>query len=234
MFRILCLSLFIAAATLWSLWQISRIESFQLFGTLISEVPTTVPVIALTIDDGPTAKYAPEILAILAEQNVKATFFVNGRSLAKNPDIGQAIVQQGHELGNHGYTHKRMVFMPPWRVAREIQDTDSEIRAMGHRGEIHFRPPYGNKLFFLPLYLSRHDRPTIMWSMAPEEHVPADLPPEALADYVVQMAEPGQIILLHPMFSSGAGTRAALPRMISEMRAAGYEFVLLSELLSLP
>lgn len=215
----------------WSLWQISRIEHFQIFGTLISEIATEKPLIALTFDDGPTRKFTPDILATLDTLDIPATFFVNGLPLAKNPDIGEQILAQGHELANHGYTHKNMAFMPPWRVKREIEDTDAIIRDLGYEGEIHFRPPYGKKLFFLPLYLSRHNRPTIMWSMAPEENVSSDQDADALTAYVIEHAKPGQIILFHPMFSSGERTRSALPAIIQGLRNAGYELVTLSKLL---
>lgn len=97
---------------------------------------------------------------------------------------------------------------------------------------IHFRPPYGKKLFFLPLYLSRKNRPTIMWSMAPEENVQEGQGPDALTAYVLEHAKPGQIILLHPMFSSGARTREALPDIINGLRDKGYQLVTLSELLA--
>lgn len=211
----------------------SRIESFQLFGELISEVETNKPVIALTFDDGPTRKFTPDILDTLAQHDVQATFFVNGKPLANNPDIGERMVEEGHELANHGFTHKRMVFMPPWRVKSEIETTDAEIRKAGHVGEIHFRPPYGKKLFFLPLYLSRQNRPTIMWSMAPEENVSMDQSADALTAYVVGNATPGDIVLLHPMFSSGQRTRDALGEIIVELRSAGFDLVTLSELLEL-
>ena len=142
------------------------------------------------------------------------------------------MIREGHELANHAYNHDRMIFMTPWRVAREIEDTDAEIRALGFEGEIHFRPPYGKKLFFLPLYLSRHDRPTIMWSMAPEENVPKEQGPEELTSYILDRASLGDIILLHPMFSSGERTREALPEIIAGLRSAGFELVTLSELLA--
>lgn len=232
MLRTLFLTALFLIAFFWSGWHINRIESFQLFGTLISEVETTKPLIALTFDDGPTPKFTPMILNTLQDAGVKATFFVNGLPLSKTPQIGERMVTQGHELANHGYTHKRMVFMPPWRVAREIEKTDTAIRNLGYEGPIHFRPPYGGKLFFLPLYLSRHNRPTIKWSMAPEENVPMDQGPEALTAYVLENARPGQIILLHPMFSSGARTRAALPDIITGLRDAGFELVTLSHLLA--
>ncbi len=231
--KLLIIAIFLISI-FWCLWQVSRIESFQLFGMLISEIDTDKPVIALTFDDGPTRKYTPDILETLAEQKVQATFFVNGQALAKNPDIGAQIVSDGHELANHSYTHKRMVFMPPWRVRREIEDTDAEIRKAGHKGTIHFRPPYGKKLFMLPLYLSRHNRPTIMWSMAPEENVPADQDAEALTAYILHHASPGDIILLHPMFSTGQRTRDALSDIIVELRAAGFQFAKLSELINTP
>ncbi len=84
------------------------------------------------------------------------------------------------------------------------------------------------------MYLSRHNRPTIMWSMAPEENVPSDQGADALTAYVLDHASSGDIILLHPMFSTGQRTRDALASIIVELRAAGFTFVTLSELLDTP
>lgn len=210
-----------------TLFHISRARDFQLFGQIISHGGPDRPAVALTFDDGPSNRYTQPVLDILRAHNVHATFFVTGREAAEKPEAMQAIVAAGHEVGNHSWSHQRMVLMSPRRVAEELGKTDTAIRNAGYSGPIHFRPPYGKKLVSLPLVLSRQGRPTIMWSMEPET---PDQTPEELAQTIIDQARPGDIILLHVMFSTRATTRAALPNIIKGLRDKGLEPVRLSDL----
>lgn len=123
-----------------------------------------------------------------------------------------------------------MILMSPGAVRSQITRTDAAIRAGGYDGDIAFRPPYGKKLVVLPWVLSRMDRPSVTWSMAPEDAVAPDAPPEVLAQYVIDTARPGDIILLHGMYNTNARTRAALPAMLAGLQARGFEFVRLDAL----
>jgi len=143
-----------AAAAGYGLLRLSKARTFQVFGDLVARVATEQKVAALTFDDAPFAADA-EVLRLLARERVKATFYCVGANIEKDPAIAAAITAAGHELGNHTWSHKRMVFKTPVFVAREIERTDALIRASGYKGEITFRPPYGKKLLALPWYLSR-------------------------------------------------------------------------------
>ena len=88
-------------AAVYGLWQLSSARSFQLFGELIQRVETDDKVVALTFDDGPSKRYTTEIVALLAQQQVKATFFITGKEAEQNPDEVRLIYQAGHQLGNH-------------------------------------------------------------------------------------------------------------------------------------
>ncbi len=213
--------------------EVSRSETYQLFGDLVTRVDGTGPVVALTFDDGPTARHTPAILQSLADYGVKATFFVNGLPASKERDILSSIVMAGHEIGNHGWDHDRMVLMTPWRVRREINDTDVAIRASGYDGPIHFRAPYRAKLVVLPWVLSQMNRINVMWDVAPEDWGNLDEPAEDLAARTIDAVQPGSIIILHPIFDSGASTRAAIPLVIEGLQAKGYSFVTVSELLAM-
>lgn len=203
-------------------------RTYQLAGRLVDRVQTGEKVVALTLDDGPTDR-APEVLALLAEAGVPATFYLNGGDLAARPELGRAIAAAGHELGNHTYTHRRMVLVSPDTVADEIERTDAEIRRTGYRGEITFRPPYCKKLWTLPDYLSDHDRTSITWDVEPE--ATADTA-EGLVAAATEQVRPGSIILLHTMFAGRAASRAAIVPMVRALRADGYRFVTVSELLN--
>ncbi|MBF6342452.1 polysaccharide deacetylase family protein [Nocardia cyriacigeorgica] len=200
----------------------------QLAGRIVDRVDTDVKVVALTLDDGPTTK-APEVLRVLADAEVPATFYLNGRDLAAHPEFGAAIAAAGHEIGNHTYTHRRMVFVTPGTVADEVGRTDAAIRTTGYQGPITFRPPYGKKLWTLPKYLSDHDTTTVMWDVEPDSDPSASA--EQIVAQTVREVRPGSIILLHVMFGNRANSLAAIPGIVAELKADGYRFVRISELL---
>ena len=215
-----------------ALWQLSRSRTFQFFGRIVPRVETAQRVVALTFDDGPTRDKTAEVLRLLREREARATFFVTGGELEQNADAGREVVAAGHELGNHSYSHERMVFVTPSFVRREVERTDELIRAAGHAGEIHFRPPYGKKLLALPLYLSRHDRKTITWDVEPESELAADADASAITRHVIGRTRPGSIILLHVMYPSRAESMRAVPLVIEGLNLDGYRFVTVSELLA--
>ncbi len=134
----------------FSLYKISRARTFQFFGEVISRIDTTEKVVALTFDDGPS-KETDKILAILSELNIKATFFVTGAALEKHMNEGEKMVASGHELGNHSYSHKRMVLKSFEFVKSEIEKTDSLIKRTGYQGDIYFRAPFWEKAFYSSL-----------------------------------------------------------------------------------
>jgi peptidoglycan/xylan/chitin deacetylase (PgdA/CDA1 family) len=209
-------------------YQVTNARSFQLAGRLTDRVDTTEKLVALTLDDGPTSATA-EVLQILRDAGAPATFYLNGKDLADHPAEGAAIASAGHEIGNHTYSHRRMVLVSPATVAEEVERTDEEIRRTGYRGPITFRPPYGKKLWTLPSYLSDHDRTTVMWDVEPDS---ADGPSvDQIVSATVESVRPGSIILLHVMFDGRAASRAAIPEIVSRLRTDGYRFVTVSELL---
>ena len=97
---------------LYGLFQISKSRTFQFFGGLIYRVNTNNKVVALTFDDAPS-EYTDQVLTILKEKNIKATFYAIGQNIEKFPSHVKEIVYQGHELGNHSYSHVRLVLKSP-------------------------------------------------------------------------------------------------------------------------
>ncbi|NKY56516.1 polysaccharide deacetylase family protein [Nocardia flavorosea] len=202
-------------------------RTYQLAGRLVDRVEAEDKVVALTLDDGPS-EHAGEVLDLLAAADIPATFYLNGRDLAARPELGRAIAEAGHEIGNHTYNHRRMVLVSSATVADEVQRTDTEIRKTGYQGNITFRPPYGKKLWTLPKYLSGHDRTTVTWDVEPEA---GNSSADAIVAATVDQVRPGSIILLHTMFGSGAASRAAIGPIAEKLRADGYRFVTVSELI---
>ncbi|HSE32403.1 MAG TPA: polysaccharide deacetylase family protein [Pyrinomonadaceae bacterium] len=219
--------------TLITLRQISRSRTFQFFGEIIPRVNTSQKVVALTFDDGPTLEGTDQILSILAEGNVKATFFVTGAELEQNLEQGKKIVAARHELGNHSYSHVRMFFVTPAFVQQEIESTDKLIRQAGYQGEILFRPPYGKKLLTLPYYLWKHGRKSITWDVEPDSYPDVAADANKIVEHVLANVRPGSIIILHVMYPNRRESMKAVKNIIELLKAQGYAFKTVSELIAL-
>ena len=207
-------------------------RGFQFYGGITPRVETSAKVVALTFDDGPAPPGAESLLDTLARAEVPATFYLTGSELAEYPELGARIAADGHEIGNHTYSHERMVLVSPDFVAEEIEDTDSLIRATGYEGETTFRPPNGKKLLALPRYLAEHDRRTITWDVEPDSYPEVAASSDKIVDYADEHVRPGSIILLHAMYPSREQSRLAVGPLIDRLQDRGYEFVTVSELLS--
>ena len=226
---ILALSLVFFAIIGCGLFQISKSRTFQFFGELNNHVNTNQKIIALTFDDAPTG-YTDEVLKILAKKNVKATFYAIGQSLEKYPNQAKEIIKQGHELGNHSYSHQRFIFKSQSFIKNEIEKTNQLIHEAGYTGEITFRPPNGKKLLGLPWYLQQNNIKTIMWDVEPDTYVSGNS--KLIVKYTLENIKPGSIILLHPFCAKQcAADREALPVIIDSLKTKGYSFVTISQLL---
>ncbi|MET3729410.1 chitin deacetylase [Fictibacillus halophilus] len=209
--------------------KLSSSRDFQFFGGLVTSADTSEKVVALTFDDGPTDN-TNEILTILKEEEVKATFFVTGREIEENLKEAKEIVAAGHELGNHSYSHKRMVLKTPSYIKDEIETTDELIRKAGYEGKIQFRPPYGKKLIGLPYYLDKHDRETILWNIEPETYPEIASNSTKIEKHVSENIQPGSIILLHVMYDSRAASMNSVKGIITNLKKKGYTFKTVSEM----
>ncbi|AVP97029.1 polysaccharide deacetylase [Ahniella affigens] len=214
-----------------AVWNLCKSRTFQVAGVLVARVETEAPMVALTFDDGPNANALAALLPILAAHGVQATFFVTGAELERHPELGQQLLAAGHELGNHSFSHQRMVFKSAAFVENEIERTDALIRAAGAEGEILFRPPYGAKGITLPRYLERTGRRTIMWDVEPDSKRGKTATSERITETTLAETRPGSIILLHVMYPSRQASLAAVPRIIEGLKARGYNFVTVSALL---
>ena len=209
----------------------SKSTTHQLFGEIVDRVETTDKVVALTFDDGPTRAFTQRILEILEDEEITATFFLVGNALEKNPEEARLIAQAGHEIGNHSFSHQRMVFKSPSFIANELERTDQLIRQSGYTGPIHFRPPYGKKLFNLPRYLDSRGIVSFTWDVAPESYGADMNEADPVVDRVLEQVQPGSIVLMHVMFKSRESSMAATPRIIRGLKERGYRFVTVSEML---
>lgn len=211
-----------------TLFFVSKSRNFQFFGELITSIPNDDNKIALTFDDGPT-KNTKLILDKLDKLGIKATFFVCGAGIDARLEDAKAIVQAGNELGNHSYSHQRMVLKSYAFCKDEVDQTNALVRASGYNKEIFFRPPYGKKLFVLPYYLNQIGMTTIMWSVEPETVLGANASPDDIAQFTINHVESGSIILLHPMYNA-ENVLLALDILVPELQKQGYTFSTVSDL----
>lgn len=209
---------------LYGLYKLVNARTFQFFGGITSSVETNQKVVALTFDDGPT-KNVDQIIPLLEKYNAQATFFLIGNEIEKNPDEAKQIVDAGYQVGNHTYSHNRMVFKSPSYIKGEIEKTDRFIRKAGYKGEIDFRPPNGKKLIGLPYYLHKHNRKTIMWNLEPDTFYNN---PTDRTNYVKKNVKPGSIILLHPMYDEKE--LQTIEGVLDLLTKEGYKFVTVDEL----
>ncbi|GGI15749.1 polysaccharide deacetylase family protein [Gottfriedia solisilvae] len=212
---------------LFGLYKLMNSRSFQLFGGLTDSVETNQKVVALTFDDGPT-KNVDKILPLLDQYNVKATFFLIGNEIEKNPEEAKKIVSAGHQVGNHTYSHNRMVLKSPSFIKEEIEKTDKLIReAAGYKGEIDFRPPNGKKMIGLPYYLNKVQKETITWNIEPDTYYSSAADK---VEYVKKNIKPGSIILLHPMYDKTGNELKTIEEILQSLTKEGYQFVTVDEL----
>lgn len=216
------------AATVAGLWQVSRARCFAPGGDIVCRVETQAPLVALTFDDGPTQLGVDAVLPVLERHGATATFFLVGEAVEKRPDLARRIRAAGHELGNHSYTHQRMMLRPAAWYDSEIARTEAALARAGGGGSDLFRPPYGKKLWGLPQAAERAGLTMVMMDI--EEPTTTD--PAQYAREVLAEARPGSILLLHAMFRGNQTARDALPLILDGLKAKGLRPVTVGELMA--
>jgi peptidoglycan/xylan/chitin deacetylase (PgdA/CDA1 family) len=194
-----------------------------------SAVHVDGPFIAMTFDDGPSEKLTPELLDILAVHHIHATFFVIGQNVVHAPEILQRAVREGHEIGNHSWSHPAFGKMSDAAVRREIQKTDDAIRvAIGHSPTL-LRPPYGSITARQKQWIhSEFGYRIILWDVDPLDWKRPGR--EVVMNRIVRETRPGSIILSHDIHP---GTIKAMPETFDQLQAKGFKFVTVSELIAM-
>ncbi|HEX2312287.1 MAG TPA: bifunctional polysaccharide deacetylase/glycosyltransferase family 2 protein [Thermomonospora sp.] len=197
--------------------------------------------IALTFDDGPDPRWTPQLLDVLARHNARATFFVVGVQVAQHPELARRMVREGHEIGNHTYTHIDMSAAPAWRVRLELDLTQRALAGtVGLKTRL-LRMPYSSTPEGLtgPQWAAAQragghgylvtltDRDTEDWAKPGAD---------AIVQRAVTAQRPGEgaVVMLHDSGGDRADTVAAVDRILTRLSAQGYRFTTLSESVGLP
>lgn len=194
-----------------------------------SSIKTDQPVLALTFDDGPHPTNTPRLLDILREHNVKATFFLVGTNVKAYPALVRRILEEGHEIGNHTWTHASLTSRSDDQVRSELRRTeDAIVAAAGYRPHL-MRPPYGAiNQRVKELMFSEFGYSTILWSVDPQDWRRPGV--SVVTSRLVNGARPGAILLTHDIH---APTIQAIPGVLDQLIAKGYQFVTVSQLMNL-
>jgi peptidoglycan/xylan/chitin deacetylase (PgdA/CDA1 family) len=203
--------------------------------TIVLSAAPTENQVALTFDDGPDPRFTPQILDLLAEHDIQATFFVTGARAEAFPDLLQRIVDEGHIIGNHTYSHPNLVEANDIAVLEEeVRRTEEIINdIIGYRTSL-FRAPYGFLYDELVEKLDEMSYSVVGWSVDSLDWQEAE--PEVIAYNVISNIHPGAIVLMH----DGAGdigdrtnTIEALRQIIPNLTEQGLEFATVPELLDI-
>jgi peptidoglycan-N-acetylglucosamine deacetylase len=212
---------------------ISRVTPTPTATPVPTATPTPTPTpsgggtcVALTFDDGPHATYTPQKLDILKEKNVPATFFMIGNLVGAHPDVVKRIYAEGHELGNHSWDHAQLSRLSAAEVQSEMKQTQDAIKQITGVAPAVMRPPYGA---ISDTVEQNVGLPIILWSVDPNDWKDKDR--NTVLQRVVGNTKPGSIVLMHDIYGS---TADAVPEIIDELKAKGYCFQTVSDLLGLP
>ena len=187
--------------------------------------------IALTFDDGPHPRYTKEILEILDEYNIKATFFVIGINVKYYPETMNSIIEHGHEIGNHTYTHPRVKDLDCLKLKNEIEDCEDTVCNLGEYHTKLFRPPEGMIGGEVKNAVKDLGYKVILWDIDTRDW--AHTPPKDIAENVINNVKSGDIILMHDYIAYNSPTPEALRLFIPKLLEKGYKFVVISELIGL-
>lgn len=187
---------------------------------LVSKTKSSSERVILSFDDGPDPIHTPEILAVLNKHSIKAFFFVIGEKAENHPAILKQIENDGHQIGNHTYSHHPLFSMQSGKkVRKEIEQCDAAIRSIINRDTLYFRPPIGYTNPIIARALKKLNKHSVGWELRSYDSVITQ--PEALKERLLKNIRPSQIVLLHDNLPQ---TSAMLDAFIVEAQKNGIIF----------
>ena len=194
-------------------------DHYDAQNALLQEGDSAVPEVALTFDDGPDPTYGPQVAAILTAK---------GMRVKQYPEVARLLARDGFELGNHTYNHQDLPALKPHEIANELRVCDADIYAATGRHTTLMRPPgvqYNDKMLGVTKALGYV---VVSWTVGAKDY-DKDVNAGFIQKRVLDRTAPGAIILLH---QDTAATVSALPAIIDGLRAQGFRFVTVSQMLA--
>jgi peptidoglycan/xylan/chitin deacetylase (PgdA/CDA1 family) len=194
-----------------------------------TDVNVDGPYIAMTFDDGPHATNTPKLLDLAAKKHIRLTFFVLGECVQQNPAVLQREAAEGHEIGNHSWSHPNLAKLSDEAVRSQLQRTeDIIVKTAGIKPKL-MRPPYGELTKRQRVWVN-HDfgYKVILWDVDPLDWKRPG--PNVVARRIIAGTRPGSIILSHDIHPP---TIEAMPQVFDALLAKGFKFVTVSELLAM-
>ena len=182
--------------------------------------------IAITFDDGPNPKYTPEVLKLLKAYNAKATFFCIGKHVESHPELLKSIAQEGHQIGNHSFSHKTTIdFNSANKWIEELEKTDEAIEAVVQMKPTCFRPPYGVTTPQLAKAIKKTGHTVVGWNLRSFDTVIKN--PRWIVNKLIKGIQSGAIILLHDKQSNCI---PVLECLLQHCNHENYKLVTVNEL----
>ena len=193
---------------------------------------TTSPAVCLTFDDGPSSVNTPEVLDLLAHHNARATFFVVGERIAGREALLRRMIAEGHEIGNHTYSHTLTFGLTPNALKHDLLRAADAIEAACSRRPVLARPPFGKDRRRFSSVAAECGARTVLWSIDSGDAAEVEPHPDAVYSAVADRAGPGAIILLHDGGESRRlPTLGGCERILASLTSRGLQFATVSELL---
>ncbi|OKL36958.1 chitooligosaccharide deacetylase [Domibacillus mangrovi] len=200
-------------------------------GDIIWDIPMKKKMVAITFDDGPHPIYTPQILDVLKKYDAYSTFFLLGAHMKKYPEIVNREIAEGHEIGNHTYSHPSFHNISESSLIDEIQTTQNLIDTFQLGKMKLFRPPGGALNKQIINTLTNDNYTIILWSWHQDTKDWTNQGVQKIANHVLSNVQNGDIILLHDSGGNRTQTVQALQIILPELQKKGYTFVTVGELL---
>ena len=210
-------------------------DQYEQSGYVIWDVAIDDKKVAITFDDGPHPLFTPQILDLLAKYDMKATFFVAGNKVERFPEILKRTVKEGHEIGNHTYSHRYSKRISSSDYLSELQKTDDMIMKYTGRKPTLFRPVGGYYNETIVNTVIQNNQLVILWSWDHDAKDWQKPSTQHIVRTITKGVKPGNIILLHDWigteYTKSSQTVTALEEILKYLKKNGYECVTVSELL---
>ncbi len=195
----------------------------------IAHVAAASDKVALTFDAGASSVPTPAVLSALRAAGLRVTFFITGKWAEQNPQLVKQIRQDGHEIGNHTYSHPDLRRLSDTEIREQLIKTDDIVtRITGRPCDPYFRPPYGGRDNRVIRIASEMGYTTIYWSLDSWDAFKKNITSSEVKGRVLERIQGGDIVLMH---CGSQATADALPSLIQELQSRGYQIVSVSELI---